>query len=474
MGLAAKNNVSVGWKIFSVNGVDVTERGYSRINALLTNSSIPVSLVFQRPLDPRLNRSSDKVTVKFTTREWTRDLPFGMAFGTIAESLPKASEMVVAWRNAVQSWIRRQDLKNTSKELMEEACDRIDIDSNNEISEYEFHKVCLLLDGMEEAHELQEKMTRLGPNKERCEYSNKIFRLMDNNDDGWLSWVECFMGLHWLKDQLRLIGPPHLLVADFDTDLDGKLSEAEFSNIGTMFTPQLKKAAMTRLFHQLDVSPKDSFVTERELTFEEECSHPMGCDSKINLTRHEVSSIELKKYNDVPAVIQGRVTVSIEAPRSIPVPSNGELEQIVSNGFTDAFSKVIKSKPNLQSATAFSRGAAVKPLDDGMWTRFVLINFELDVEDGGGFQSSLQKKSGEIHKQCFENLSAKADSKEASAWLQNLKGNIWGRLSASYYRVGPEAKLPHGVTLYQDFGKMPGHQAPLLSTPFTHDVTASI
>jgi len=469
-GPAAKNGVSIGWKILSVNEIGVRDKSYSDIRAILTNASMPVTAIFQKPPDYGLMVSSDTVTVNFMYKEG-RDggshHPFGMTFGTEAESRPGASDLVTSWRRAARAWIRRQDLKDArDDDLMEEACNRIDIDANHQISEFEFHQVCLMLDGTE-ANKLEKKMAALGPNKKRCEYSNKIFRLMDDDESGWLSKRECFLSLQWLKDQLRLIGPPHLIVANFDTDRDGKLQEEEFSRIGGMLTPQLNEDHMGSFFKELDIDPKDNFVTERELTFEEECSHPVGCGNNSKSLRKEIADTELKQYHHVPAIIEGRVTVSVEVPKGAPIPPEDKLAKTVSHQFIDAFSSATKTSAKLQSTSVFPKGSLVKPLEHDMWTRFVVVNFELDAEDGGGFQDLLRANSEEINNQCLKKL-AQADWKKS--WMQLAAANMWGRLSASYYssKVANAALPAQRMTLYQDFGKMPSQKTPLLARPYIY------
>jgi len=376
-----------------------------------------------------------------------------------------ASDIVLAWRKAARAWIRSQGVNGSTANLMREACDRIDVDSNDKISMFEFHEVCRLFNGTKEANQLQKKMATLAPSKQKCGNSDAIFKMMDGDGNNWLSKVECFVGLHWLKDQLRLVGPPKVIVANFDANVDGKLSKSEFDHLGKMLTPQLDKPRMEALFKQLDVDPKDNFVTEGELRFEEECAHPFGCGDNVEPSRIDTTSSDLKKYYHVPAIVQGRVTISLELSKVLiakPPPEN-KLAEIVGQQFAAAFSKIMNVTATVQSSTTFHKGHGVQPLEDDMRTRMVVVSFEVDVEDGGGFQELLERSSDKINTQCLRNV-AIADMEHT--WMQGAKANMWGRLTASYYSKA----LPDGMTLYQDFGQMPGQKLPLWAAPYTYAV----
>merc|ERR1719321_763133 len=100
---------------------------------------------------------------------------------------------------------------------MIDACHRIDIDGNNKISPYEFHQVCLLLNGTQEANLLQAKLTEeFGKEKQRCDNAGHIFNLMHTGKRREMEMEECFVGLQWLKEQLTLIGPPRVIISNLD------------------------------------------------------------------------------------------------------------------------------------------------------------------------------------------------------------------------------------------------------------------
>merc|ERR1712232_221502 len=136
------------------------------------------------------------------------------------------------------------------------------------------NRVCMLLNGTKQANILQSRMKELGPSKTRCGNADKIFRMIHRNMRTGMTKPECFVGLHWLKNQLKLIGPPRVIIANLDQNNDGRLTKWEFEMLGRLLTPALTKSRMGALFDLLDVDRTDDFVTEKELRYEEECADP--------------------------------------------------------------------------------------------------------------------------------------------------------------------------------------------------------
>jgi len=278
--------------------------------------------------------------------------------------------------------------------------------------------------------------------------------------------TECFVGLHWLRNQLRLIGPPNVIIANLDQNNDGKLTKGEFSMLGRMLTPPLTRSRMEALFGLLDVDPNDGFVTERELKFEEKCADPYGCGGAgaQGPMRMDVTPEDLKKYHHVPAIIAGRATVSLEVPEGTELPPDDEIATDVAAKFAHAFAKEMNKKVAVQSTTPFHKGHALQQVKgkDDMRVRLVVVNFEIDLQDGGGFQEKLMTDADEIHARCIKDV-----TKEEGSWLRKSEVSMWSQLTASYYRTS----LPDGQTLYQDFGRMPGVLEPLRTIPYSYTTT---
>jgi len=357
---------------------------------------------------------------------------------------------------------------------MEEACDRMDIDSNNKISVFEFHQVCLLLNGTKQANFLQEVMAKkFGKEKTRCGNANKIYRMIHRNMRTGMTKPECFVGLIWLKAQLRLIGPPHVIISDLDQNNDGKLSKGEFSMLGRLLNPALSRPRMEGLFVLLDVDPNDEFVTEKELKYEEECADPYGCGGggSSGPTRMDVTSEDMQKYHNVPAIIAGRATVTFEMPTTTEPPPDSQLGDVVGKKFTQIFSEEMDTHVTVQDVTSFHKGHALQKLklNPDMRGRLVVINFEIDVNDGGAFQDKLQAKASDIHARCVDEIAKEENLKaqNGGAWLHQSELGMFGSLTASYYKTA----LPDGQTLYQDYGMKPGDQAPLRTIPYTYHTT---
>lgn len=365
--------------------------------------------------------------------------------------------MVLAWRTAAREWVKSIGSEGT----MEEACDRYDVDSNKKITMFEFRQVCELMMNTptKAAKNFQDQMATLGSNNEKCGNINEIFRMVDGDENHWLSHAECYVGLHWLKDQLKGMGSPKEVLAIFDANSDGKLTQEEFGNFGKMLTPELDTPRMAGLFHQLDVDPFDNFITEKELKYEEECADPFGCNGDVEPTRMDITGEDLKKYYDVPAIVQGRVTIRLEVPKETQLPPDSELAVTAADRFTHAFSEVMMTNAVVQSATPFHKGHAMQPLKDDSRVRYVAVTFEVDVKDGGGFQELLRTKADTIDTLCVEEI-----TKAEGGWLQKYgETSMWGRVTVSYYKQS----LPDGMTLYQDFGKKPD-KAPLRTLPYTY------
>merc|ERR1711977_206669 len=99
--------------------------------------------------------------------------------------------------------------------------------------------------GTQQANFLQEVMVKkFGKEKTRCGNADRIFRMIHRNMRTGMTKPECFVGLHWLRNQLKLIGPPHVIIADLDVNNDGKLSSGEFSMLGVLLNPPLTKSRM--------------------------------------------------------------------------------------------------------------------------------------------------------------------------------------------------------------------------------------
>jgi hypothetical protein len=471
---AEQQGVQTGYQIVSCNGQNLEKFMDEGIHKALRAMTMPVKCVFEKPLDYTkvLKKSfikglgemerGDMVTITFPFQQ-NGDNPFGMHFGSEEEFGPEAGDIVLAWRKAARAWISGQGLKGTKKDLMEEACDRMDIDSNNKISVFEFHEVCLLLDGTKEATALQTKLTtQYGPQKMRCDNADKIFRMIHRNLRTGMTKAECFVGLHWLKDQLILIGPPNVIISNLDQNNDGKLCKSEFANLGKMLNPPITKPRMMALFRQLDVDPNDGFITEKELRFEEKCADPYGCGGTQGPSRMDVTAGDLKKYFNVPAIVAGRASVSLEVPDETQLPPDDQIAAVVAKLFTDAFAREMNKKVAVQDVTPFHKGHAIQTVKDSKRVRIVVINFEIDLEDGGGFQASLEQNADGIKARCIGEI-----TKEEGSWLHKSEVNMWSQMTASYYKKS----LPNGQTLYQDFGQMPGQQGPLRTVPYYYTTT---
>merc|ERR1712125_304330 len=101
----------------------------------------------------------------------------------------------------------------------------------------------------------------------------------------------------------------------------------------------------------------------------EECANPSGCSDKTEADRIELTRSDLKNYHHVPAIVQGRATVSVAISKASKSPPENQLATIVGQQFSDAFSTVMNVTATVQSAATFHKGHAVQPLEDDTLTR---------------------------------------------------------------------------------------------------------
>merc|ERR1712232_707794 len=147
---------------------------------------------------------------------------------------------------------------------------------------------------------------------------------------------KCFVGLVWLKEQLKLIGPPHVIISNLDLNNDGMLTKGEFSMLGKLLNPPLSKPRMAALFLLLDVEKPFHLITEKELKYEEDCANPYGCAGAQSNgpTRMDVTAEDMQKYRNVPAIIAGRATVAVQVPAATELPPDDEIASVVGKKFT--------------------------------------------------------------------------------------------------------------------------------------------